>query len=208
MFTGIITAIGLVKAVVPKDGGGIRAKVEIPASNLSWNCAGIDLGASISCDGCCLTVVERDSNSFSVDISEESRAVTTLNHWAMGDAINLERALKMGDELGGHIVSGHIDGIAEITKITNDGDCRRLTIAAPADLAALIAPKGSVTLDGISLTVNEVNNAEFGVMVIPHTWTHTKKKKKQVGGRINLEADMLARYVARILSFNKGHSDG
>ena len=126
--------------------------------------------------------------------------MTTLNTWEVGTEINLERALSMGDELGGHIVSGHVDGLGEIIDITRDGDGHRVVIDAPADLAHLIAPKGSVTLEGISLTVNEVDGRRFGIMVIPHTWDNTTLKHRQPGDKINLEADMLARYVARILN--------
>lgn len=196
MFTGIISAIGVVKSMSPKDGGGARVVLTTP-----WDCTKIDLGASIACNGCCLTVVERDADWFAVDVSEESLAVTSLKNWTEGEGVNLERALSMGDELGGHIVSGHVDGLAEITAIRQDGDSYRVKFDAPPHLAALIAPKGSVTLDGISLTVNEVEGASFGIMVIPHTWTHTTLGKKKIGDQINLEADMLARYVARIMSF-------
>lgn len=198
MFTGIITALGTVSAMTPKDGGGARVVIDTP-----WDCEAIDLGASIACNGCCLTVVERSGTQFSVDVSEESLAVTSLKDWAEGEKINLERALSMGDELGGHIVSGHVDGLAEITSINKDGDSYRVRFNAPDHLAPMIAPKGSVTLDGISLTVNEVEGSSFGIMVIPHTWTHTTLGKKVVGDKINLEADMLARYVARIMSFQK-----
>ncbi|MCE2516808.1 MAG: riboflavin synthase [Alphaproteobacteria bacterium] len=202
MFTGIITAIGTVRSMQPKDGGGARVVIATP-----WDCTSIDLGASIACNGCCLTVVERDASSFSVDVSEESLAVTSLKDWREGEAVNLERALSMGDELGGHIVSGHVDGLAEILSIARDGDSYRVKFKAPDHLAPMIAPKGSVTLDGISLTVNEVDGADFGIMVIPHTWSHTTLGKKQVGDKINLEADMLARYVARIMSFQSNPQD-
>ena len=197
MFTGIITAIGALTSLDNKTDGGARVTIKTP-----WDCNQIDLGASIACNGVCLTVVARDDTHFSVDVSEESLAVTSLKNWQIGSAINLERALSMGDELGGHIVSGHVDGLAEIMNIHKDGDSYRVTLKAPDHLAPMIAPKGSVALDGISLTVNEVDGNQFGIMVIPHTWTNTTLGQNQIGDKINLEVDMLARYVARILSFN------
>ena len=199
MFTGIITAIGSLTSLDHKPDGGARVKIKTP-----WDCEKIDLGASIACNGVCLTVVERDHDHFSVDVSEESLAVTSLKNWGEGSAINLERALAMGDELGGHIVSGHVDGLAEIMSIRQDGDSYRVSLKAPDHLAPMIAPKGSVALDGISLTVNEVDGNTFGIMVIPHTWTHTTLGQNQIGDKINLEVDMLARYVARIISFHGG----
>ena len=199
MFTGIITAIGSLTNMELKPDGGARVKIKTP-----WDCENIDLGASIACNGVCLTVVERDKTHFSVDVSEESLAVTSLKSWGEGSAINLERALAMGDELGGHIVSGHVDGLAEIMDIHKDGDSYRVKLEAPSHLAPMIAPKGSVALDGISLTVNEVEGNQFGIMVIPHTWTHTTLGENKVGDKINLEVDMLARYVARIISFHGG----
>ena len=196
MFTGIITAIGTVAEMFPKDGGGARVAIETP-----WDCEAIDLGASIACSGVCLTVVDRNKNLFSVDVSEESLAVTSLKYWQEGRKVNLERALGMGDELGGHIVSGHVDGLAELRDVFKDGDSYRLKLRAPETLAPMIAPKGSVALDGISLTVNEVDGNDFGVMIIPHTWSHTTLGERAVGDIINLEVDMLARYVARIISY-------
>ena len=201
MFTGIITAIGSLTSLDHKTDGGARVKIKTP-----WDCEKIDLGASIACNGVCLTVVDRDQDHFSVDVSEESLAVTSLKNWDQGSAINLERALAMGDELGGHIVSGHVDGLAEIMSIHQDGDSYRVSLKAPDHLAPMIAPKGSVALDGISLTVNEVDGNTFGIMVIPHTWTHTSLGQNQVGDKINLEVDMLARYVARIISFHGGQN--
>ena len=201
MFTGIITAIGSLTSLDHKPDGGARVKIKTP-----WDCEKIDLGASIACNGVCLTVVERDRDHFSVDVSKESLAVTSLKNWGEGSAINLERALAMGDELGGHIVSGHVDGLAEIMSIRQDGDSYRVSLKAPDHLAPMIAPKGSVALDGISLTVNEVDGNTFGIMVIPHTWTHTTLGQNQIGDKINLEVDMLARYVARIISFHGGQN--
>ncbi|PDH65665.1 MAG: riboflavin synthase, partial [SAR116 cluster bacterium MED-G04] len=165
MFTGIVTAIGRISRIDHNKGGDARFYIDTP-----WDCQSIALGASIACSGCCLTLVEAEGQGFAVDVSLETIAVTTLNTWEVGTEINLERALSMGDELGGHIVSGHVDGLGEIIDITRDGDGHRVVIDAPADLAHLIAPKGSVTLEGISLTVNEVDGRRFGIMVIPHTW--------------------------------------
>jgi riboflavin synthase len=195
MFTGIVTAIGRISRIDHNKGGDARFYIDTP-----WDCQSIALGASIACSGCCLTLVEAEGQGFAVDVSLETIAVTTLNTWEVGTEINLERALSMGDELGGHIVSGHVDGLGEIIDITRDGDGHRVVIDAPSDLAHLIAPKGSVTLEGISLTVNEVDGRRFGIMVIPHTWDNTTLKHRQPGDKINLEADMLARYVARILN--------
>ncbi|MFM2423041.1 MAG: riboflavin synthase, alpha subunit [Pseudomonadota bacterium] len=197
MFTGIITDIGSVAAI---DGGRFTIKTRYPAETIA-------LGASIACDGCCLTVTSLTPGPngcrFTVDVSNETLAKTTLKHWARGKAINLERALKAGDELGGHIVSGHVDGVATITAIVADGESRRFTIEVPATLARFVAPKGSVALDGTSLTVNEVDDhadgrTTFGINLIPHTLTETTWGRKRTGDEINLEIDMLARYMARL----------
>ena len=196
MFTGIITAIGTVAEMSPKDGGSARVAVRTP-----WDCDNIDLGASIACNGVCLTVVARQEDCFSVDVSEESLGITNLKYWEHGNKVNLERALGMGDELGGHIVSGHVDGLAELLDVYEVGDNFRLKLRAPESLAPMIAPKGSVALDGISLTVNEVDGNDFGVMIIPHTWTHTTLGDRKVSDTINLEVDMLARYVGRLISY-------
>jgi riboflavin synthase len=196
MFTGIITAIGIVAEMSPKDGGGIRMSIKTP-----WECEKIELGASIACSGICLTIVGRKGDCFSVDVSEESLSVSSLKNWKAGQNINLERALGMGDELGGHIVSGHVDGLAEILDLHEDGDSHGLKFRVPDALAPMIAPKGSVALDGVSLTVNEVDRNDFSVMIIPHTWSHTTLGERKVGDTINLEVDMLARYVARIISY-------
>jgi riboflavin synthase len=202
MFTGLITAIGTVTSVRRHDGS---TRVEIALTKDSsgdypWDCLSLDVGASVACDGCCLTVTSRDSRGFSVDISQESLAVTTLSDWEEGTLVNLEAACRVGDELGGHIVSGHVDGLAEIIAITKDGNGYRIRLSTADHLLALIAVKGSVTLAGVSLTVNDVDGTSFGVMIIPHTWTATTLGKSKVGDKINLEVDMLARYVARIMS--------
>lgn len=200
MFTGIITALGTIEEIITKADGDVRLGIMTP-----WDCTAIPLGASIACSGVCLTVVAVAGGRFDVDVSAETMAVTTLAAWQEGTQINLERALAMGDELGGHIVSGHVDGIGTLVSIDRDGDGYRLVIEAPEELAPLIAPKGSVAVDGISLTVNAVEGRRFGLMIIPHTWDHTTLATRQPGDKINLEADMLARYVARIVSYRENH---
>lgn len=193
MFTGIITAQGTVSSV-DATRGDKRFVIETP-----WDMTDVPMGASIACSGCCLTVVEKTQHSFTVDVSEESLSKTTLRDWQVGTKINLESSLKFGDELGGHLVSGHVDGLASLVSITPEGDSHRLKIRVPQDLKQFIAQKGSVALDGISLTVNEVEDDVFGVNIIPHTWVVTTLGQKKVGDHLNLEIDMLARYVARIL---------
>jgi riboflavin synthase len=193
MFTGIITATGTV-AEIDSSRGDTRFVIETP-----WDMERVALGASIACSGCCLTVVEKSGKSFAVDVSAETLSKTNLGSWRAGTEINLEPSMKVGDELGGHIVSGHVDGLATIESITPDGDSRRFKIRAPAGLKHFIASKGSVALDGISLTVNEVDDDVFGINVIPHTWQVTTLRHRQPGDRFNLEIDLLARYVARIL---------
>ena len=193
MFTGIITAIGQIEEL--KDTGDRWLKITTP-----WACDKIDLGASIACSGVCLTVVERADNWFAVEVSAESLSRTTIGGWQKGSQINLERALRLGDELGGHIVSGHVDGLASIEAITPIGDSHKLDIRVPEDLSKFIAEKGSVTLDGVSLTVNEVEGSCFAVNIIDHTWTHTTLGHATIGQQLNLEIDMLARYVSRLIS--------
>ena len=171
----------------------------------SYDTQSIDIGASIACSGVCLTVIEKmqsPSPRFAVEASAETLNVTTAKNWAVGTKLNLERALKMGDELGGHIVSGHVDGIAEIKSIESDGDSLRFVFAAPEALAMFIASKGSVTLDGTSLTVNEVRGNNFGVNMIPHTQAVTTWGESKSGDLINIEIDVLARYVARLKEVN------
>jgi riboflavin synthase len=191
MFTGIITDIGRVVALEKR--GDLRARIAT-----GYDTDGIDIGASIACDGVCLTAVALGPDWFEVEISAETLSKTNLGTWAEGTAINLERALKVGDELGGHIVSGHVDGMAEVVGKRDEGDSTRLTFRAPAELAGFIAPKGSVALNGTSLTVNEVAGREFGINLIPHTKTATTWGKVDLGDRVNLEIDTLARYVARL----------
>jgi riboflavin synthase len=191
MFTGIITDIGRVVALERR--GDLRARIAT-----GYDTGTIDIGASIACDGVCLTAVALGPDWFEVEISAETLSKTNLGTWAEGGRINLERALRVGDELGGHIVSGHVDGLAEVVGRRDEGDSTRLSLRAPAELAGFIAPKGSVALNGTSLTVNEVDGAEFGVNLIPHTKTATTWGAVEVGDRVNLEIDTLARYVARL----------
>ena len=196
MFTGIITAIGRIDDI--QKSGDWRLKIATP-----WQCAQIDLGASIACSGVCLTVVERDADWFAVEVSAESLSRTTIGGWQTGTHINLERALRLGDELGGHIVSGHVDGLARIDTITPVGDSFQLEISLPEALSKFVAEKGSVTLDGISLTVNTVSGDDFFVNIIEHSWHNTTLADRKAGDVVNLEIDMLARYVARLLDHQK-----
>lgn len=197
MFTGIITDIGIIRALEPK--GDLRVRIAT-----GYETAGIDLGASIASDGVCLTVVALGPDWYEVQVSAETVAKTNLGDWAVGRRVNLERALKLGDELGGHIVSGHVDGVAEVVGLREEGDSTRLRFRAPDHLAGFIAPKGSVALNGTSLTVNEVEGAEFGVNLIPHTKTVTTWGDVAPGDRVNLEIDTLARYVARLRDWDRG----
>lgn len=194
MFTGIVTDIGEVLELDQQ--GDLRARI-----GTRYDVDGIDIGASIACDGVCLTVIalgREPQNWFDVQISAESVAKTNIGAWHKGKRINLERALKVGDELGGHIVSGHVDGVAEVIAVRPEGDSLRVTFRAPEDLARFIAPKGSVALNGTSLTVNEVAGRDFGINFIPHTQTATTWGGVAVGDRVNLEVDTMARYVARL----------
>ena len=197
MFTGLITDIGRVRSVTSL--GDRRIEIET-----SFPIAEIELGASIACSGVCLTAIEFGDNWFAVEASEETTSKTTVGDWQAGDALNLERSLRIGDELGGHLVFGHVDGVAKIAERRTDGDSIRFSILAPDDLAPYIASKGSVALSGVSLTVNEVDGNRFGVNIIPHTADATTLGKLSAGDRVNLEADMLARYVARQLEARKG----
>ena len=191
MFTGIITDVGSVRSV--HKAGDLRIEIET-----LYDITTIDIGASIACNGVCLTVVEKNEKSFFVDVSAESVSLTNAGDWSKGSLVNLERALKIGDELGGHIVAGHVDGLAKIIMIHDEGDSTRVKLRAPDSLARFIAPKGSVALNGTSLTVNEVDGTEFGVNFIPHTKAVATWGDAVVGDRVNLEIDTLARYVARL----------
>ncbi|MDF1801919.1 riboflavin synthase [Thalassovita sp.] len=194
MFTGIITDIGEVQELEQR--GDLRARIKT-----RYDMASVDMGASIASDGVCLTVIEKGADWYDVEISAETVSKTNLSDWSVGRHVNLERALKVGDELGGHIVSGHVDGVAEVVAMVDDGDSTRVTLRAPAELAKYIAPKGSVALNGTSLTVNEVDGCDFGINFIPHTKENTTWGRVKVGDRINLEIDTLARYVARLRDF-------
>jgi riboflavin synthase len=196
MFTGIITDVGRVRARTAR--GDLRLEIET-----AYDPDSIAIGASIAVSGPCLTVVAKGRAGhgggwFAVDISAETQAKSTAGHWRPGDAVNLERPLRIGDELGGHIVSGHIDGVAEIVSIAPEGDSLRFRFRAPPDLARFVAPKGSVALDGTSLTVNEAEDCVFGVNIIPHTQSVTTWGAKRPGDAVNLEVDTVARYVARL----------
>ena len=193
MFTGIIKDIGEVTEIKETAGGRrLRIGTALPLDHIA-------IGASISCDGCCLTAVEKTQDSFIVDVSAETLSKTNIGQWAKATKVNLESSLRLGDEMGGHIVSGHVDGLAMLDSVKPDGEAWRLKIRVPKALASYIAPKGSVALNGISLTVNEVEGDVFGVCIIPHTWKATNISHIKAGGKMNLEVDMLARYVARIL---------
>ena len=191
MFTGIITDIGIIAALDQQ--GDLRARI-----TTGYDTVGIDMGASIASDGVCLTVVDLGPDWYDVQISAETVNMTSLGKWAVGKRVNLERALKVGDELGGHIVSGHVDGVAEVVSIKDEGDSTRVQLRAPNDLARFIASKGSVALNGTSLTVNEVEGNVFGINFIPHTKDFTTWGDVALGDMVNLEIDTLARYVARL----------
>ncbi|MFK7745974.1 MAG: riboflavin synthase [Roseobacter sp.] len=191
MFTGIVTDIGQITQLDQQ--GDLRARIET-----SYDTSGIDMGASIASDGVCLTVVDLGPDWYDVQISAETVSKTNISAWNVGKRVNLERALRVGDELGGHIVSGHVDGVAQVVSIQDEGDSTRVTLRAPADLARFIAPKGSVALNGTSLTVNEVDGADFGINFIPHTKEVTTWGDVALGDAVNLEIDTLARYVARL----------
>ncbi len=191
MFTGIVTDVGRVRDV-RETNRDRRFEIET-----GFDTTTLEIGASVCHAGCCLTVVEKGSGWFAVEVSGETLSLTTLGDWTKGRAVNLERAARVGDELGGHIVSGHVDGVGEVLSIENEGGSHRVRIRAPKPLHRLIAPKGSITVEGVSLTVNEVEDDTFGVNLIPHTWDVTTLGELKVGSRVNLEIDMLARYLAR-----------
>jgi riboflavin synthase len=204
LFTGIISDIGEVVKVREQAAGLRRLTIAC-----SYDPDGIDIGASIACSGPCLTVVGRgregDRSWFAVDAAVETLHVTTVGAWRRGTRLNLERSLRLGDELGGHLVSGHVDGVAELTARKDLPDMARLTLRVPGALARFIAPKGSVALDGLSLTVNEVKGETFSVLIIPHTLKVTTFGELRAGGRLNLEVDRMARYAARLLQAAAPH---
>ena len=191
MFTGIITDVGRVRRI--EERGDFRFELDT-----TFDLGSVDIGASIACSGTCLTVVEKGTGWFAVDVSAETLACTTLGGWEVGSPVNLERSLRIGDEMGGHIVLGHVDGVGEIVSIDTEGDSRRFQFLAPDNLGYLIAAKGSVSINGVSLTVNDVDGMEFGVNIIPHTQQMTTFDHANVGDAVNLEVDVLARYVSRL----------
>ena len=195
MFTGIITAIGSVRGLRPLGAGqDMHVTIATP-----WpDAAAIPVGASIACGGCCLTAVAVGPDWFAVDVSGETLSKTKLGAWKAGSPVNLERSLRMGDELGGHLVSGHVDGLGTVRAVTPENGSWRVKVEVPPELARFIATKGSVAMDGVSLTVNEVEGRTFGVNIIPHTWTATTLGTLQPGDPVHIEIDMLARYVARL----------
>jgi riboflavin synthase len=197
MFTGIITDIGTIRSAEQR--GDMRLVI-----GCGYDMAGVAIGASIACSGVCLTVVDKGADWFAVDASHETLSRTAEGQWTVGRRLNLERALKVGDELGGHIVTGHIDGVGEVIGVCAEGDSHRVGIRVPGDLAPFIAPKGSITVDGVSLTVNDVRDAEdgthFSVNIIPHSWSVTTLCELAHGRPVNLEIDVLARYLKRMQS--------
>jgi riboflavin synthase len=198
MFTGIVTDVGEVRRV--ERGDGLTTLTIATA----YDTAHIAVGASIACSGVCLTAVALQPGAFTVEVSSETLALSTLGEWREGTPVNLEQSLKLGDEMGGHLVLGHVDGVARIVGRHPDGESVRFSFEAPAALAQFIAPKGSVALDGVSLTVNEVDDCRFGVNIIPHTLTHTTFAPAAPGTRMNLEIDLIARYVGRLLETRGG----
>lgn len=192
MFTGIVTDLGRVRGVIRR--GDARFEIET-----HYDMGKVAIGASIACSGACLTVVEKGDGWFAADVSAETLSRTTLGDWKVGSTVNLERPLTVADELGGHMVSGHVDGVGTLRAIRPEGDSKRFTFAPPLELMRYIASKGSISVDGVSLTVNEVDATSFGVNVIPHTQAHTTFGDMVQGTRVNLEIDLVARYVARLL---------
>jgi riboflavin synthase len=200
MFTGIVTAAGTILSITDRGDRILRI-------GAGWDCTALPIGASVSHSGICLTVVSHDAESYEVAASAETMRVTTLGQWQEGDVVNLERALCVGDELGGHIVSGHVDGLATVLSVTPVGDSHEVWIRAPQNLARFVAPKGSVALDGVSLTVNEVRGTDFSINVIDHTWKVTTLGRCAEGRVLNMEIDMLARYVARLAESEMAESE-
>lgn len=202
MFTGIITDMGVIKSITrtqgqkPQGEWGGDTRMEVTCA---YDTAGIDIGASISHSGACMTVIEKGRNWYAIEVSDESLSKTTMGGWTAGTSINLERALTGQDEMGGHLVTGHVDGVGSLLSINEAAGSHRLRFRAPESMAFGIAPKGSITIDGVSLTVNDVEGAEFDVNIISHTWQVTTLGKLSPGDKVNLEIDLIARYVARYL---------
>ena len=195
MFSGIVTDVGRVQAMADAPAGGLRLDI-----GTAHDTGTIALGASIACSGPCLTVVDKGPGWFAVDVSRETADRTTLGGWREGTGVNLERALALGDELGGHLVTGHIDGVAVVQEVVPEGESLRLAIRCPVEFSRFVASKGSVALDGVSLTVNEVDGDVFGINLIPHTLAQTTFRDCAAGRRLNLEVDLIARYLARLHS--------
>jgi riboflavin synthase len=197
MFTGIVTAVGQVKAVEPRE-GLVRLSVQAP-----YDPRTVSIGASIAHNGCCLTVVEaaprENGLRYVVEAAAETLALTTVGDLKAGDRVNLEQSLRVGDELGGHFMLGHVDGVGHVLSVRQDGAGWRIKVRPPEDITHLIAQKGSIAVDGVSLTVNAVDEEGFGVLIIPHTWAVTTLSRLEPGARVNLEADMMARYAARLM---------
>jgi riboflavin synthase len=198
MFTGIVTDVGIVRSAEQR--GDLRLVIAT-----GYDMDSVDLGASIACSGACLTVVDKGEDWFAVDVSGETVSKTAGNHWNEGARLNLERSLRLGDELGGHIVTGHVDAVASVVGTCPEGDSTRIGLSVPRELAPMIAPKGSITLDGVSLTVNDVRDAEdgnthFSVNIIPHTAQHTTLGQIEAGQQLNVETDVLARYLSRMIA--------
>ena len=198
MFTGIVTDVGIVRKADQR--GDLKLQIET-----GYDTATIDLGASIACSGVCLTVVDKGGDWFAVDVSGETRSRTGPDMWREGARLNLERSLRLGDELGGHIVTGHVDALGEVVGTRPDGDSMKIDVSVPRELGAMVAAKGSIALDGVSLTVNDVRDAEdgsthFSVNIIPHTAQNTTLGDLVAGGQLNVEVDTLARYIARMMA--------
>lgn len=198
MFTGIVTDVGTVRRV--EQHGDLRLRIQT-----GYDLDAVDLGASISCSGVCLTVIDKGEDWFAVDVSGETRSKTAPDHWQQDSKLNLERSLRLGDELGGHIVTGHVDAVGRVTAIRPDGDSTRVDVAVPSALGSMIAAKGSIALDGVSLTVNEVREADdgstvFSINIIPHTAKHTTLGQLASGQQLNVEVDVLARYLGRMVA--------
>lgn len=196
MFTGIIRALGRLDTVTETDGQDmvITISTELPVKD--WK-----IGDSIACSGVCLTVIEKEGNAFKVQVSRETQERTTIPEWKQGQTINLEESLRMGDDLGGHLVTGHVDGVGKVDSIVPDGSSHRVIFSVPQNLAPFVAQKGSVAIDGVSLTVNAVDGNRFSVNIIPHTWEVTTFGRLKPGSPVNVEVDLFARYIARQLEF-------